>query len=145
MRAVRERNRALCTLLDEQDRETTLADVGECLEDQVDHTRSEAERRLVEEQHLRIRNQRPRDRELLLLTARQRPGLSAAGFLDDGKQVVDLSHVLGDAVSTTPAGKPEPKILLDCQLGEDAPALPARARRRGGRCLRGAGRPRRSR
>src|SRR4051794_35213290 len=112
MRPVCEGNRALCTLLDEQDCEATLADVGKRLEDQVDHTGRQAERRLVEEQDLRIRNQRPRDRELLLLPAGERPGLSGAGFLDDGKQVVDQSHVLGNALSTTPAGKPEPKILL---------------------------------
>ena len=41
MRAIRERDSSLCTLLDKQDRETAVADGGECLEDQVDHAWSE--------------------------------------------------------------------------------------------------------
>jgi hypothetical protein len=108
MRAVCECNRALCALLDKQDCEATLADVGKRFEDQVDHTWREAERRLVEEQHLRIRNQRPRDRKLLLLPAGERPCLSVASFLDDGEQLVDPTHVLGDAVSSASSREPEP-------------------------------------
>ena len=76
MRAIRERDSSLCTLLDEQDRETAVADRRECLEDQVDHARSEPERGLVQEQHLRVRDERPRDRELLLLAAGERACLA---------------------------------------------------------------------
>ena len=43
MRAIRERDSSLCTLLDEQDREPAVTDGRECLEDQVDHAWSEPE------------------------------------------------------------------------------------------------------
>ena len=79
MRAVGERDRALRTLLDEQHREAAVADRGERLEDDVDDARREPERRLVEQQDVRLGDERPRDRELLLLAARERACLAARG------------------------------------------------------------------
>jgi len=116
-----ERNCPLRALLDEQDREAALADRAECVEDQVDDARCETERRLVEEQHFRIRDQCPSDRKLLLLPAGEGPSLSAKRFLDDGKQVIHAPRVLCLALPPASPGEPEQKILLDRQFGEDAP------------------------
>ena len=51
-----------------------LAQLRERLEDEVDHDRREAERRLVEQQQARPAEQRAGDRELLLLAAREPAG-----------------------------------------------------------------------
>jgi hypothetical protein len=66
VRPVGEPGRQLSPLLDEQDRHTAVADLAERAEDRLDDGRSETERRFVEEQQLRVREQRPSDRELLL-------------------------------------------------------------------------------
>src|SRR6202022_880850 len=70
VRPVGEPRRPLSPLLDEQDRDTAVADLAERAEDCLDDRRSETERRLVEEQQLGVRAQRPSDRELLLLATR---------------------------------------------------------------------------
>ena len=62
-------------LLDEQHREPTVPDRRERLEDDVDHSRGQAERGLVEQQDLGVGHESPRNRKLLLLTARERTGL----------------------------------------------------------------------
>ena len=77
VRAVGQRHRPLRPLLDEQDREAALANLLQRPEDHVDKLRGEPERGLVEEQHVRIRNEGPRDRQLLLLPAGERAGLAA--------------------------------------------------------------------
>src|SRR5262249_25433776 len=60
-------------LLDQEDGHLLLlVDVADDLEDLLDDQRREAERRLVEQQQPRPAHQRPRDRQHLLLAARQR-------------------------------------------------------------------------
>ena len=44
-------------------------DLGERVEDDVDDLRRQPQGRLVEQQHVRARDERPPDRELLLLAA----------------------------------------------------------------------------
>ena len=72
------RDRPLRALLDEQHREPAVLDRGERVEDDVDDARREAERRLVEQQHVGLGDERPRDRELLLLAAGERARLPRA-------------------------------------------------------------------
>ena len=86
MRAVGERDGALSPLLDEEDPEAPLADRLERREHEVDDRRREPERRLVEEQDRRLRDERPRDRELLLLAPGERPGRPPAKLVDDRKE-----------------------------------------------------------
>ncbi len=54
-------------------------------EDLPHDQRREAERRLVEQQQARAQQQRARDRQHLLLAARQRAGLLAAALAQPGK------------------------------------------------------------
>ena len=81
--AVGECDGALCTLLDEQHRDAALADLRERREDDVDDLRREAERRLVEQQDVGPGDERPRDRELLLLAAGERTCPAPCELLDD--------------------------------------------------------------
>ena len=57
-------------------------------EDDVDDRRREPERRLVEQEHVRIGDERPPDRELLLLAARERSRLAAAELGEDREELV---------------------------------------------------------
>ena len=67
---------------------------AERLEDDVDDRRREPERGLVEEEHVRARDERARDRELLLLAAGERARLPAPELLHDREQLVDRVDVL---------------------------------------------------
>ena len=67
----------------------SLAQLLERVEDEVDHDRREPERRLVEEQQPRAREQRARDRELLLLAARERRRRSAVVRSQDREALED--------------------------------------------------------
>ena len=122
MRAGGQRHRPLRALLDEQDGEPAVADPGQRLEDDVDDLGRQAERRLVEQQHLGLGDEGPRDRELLLLATGKRPGGALPGLVHDREEVV------GGLEAAPPprarrAGEAEPKVLLDGQLGEDPPPL----------------------
>src|ERR671927_565860 len=73
VRAVADAKRLVDVLLHEQDRHALLvAQPDDQVEHEPDELRREAERRLLEEQEPRPRHERPRDRELLLLAARER-------------------------------------------------------------------------
>ena len=67
--------------------------VSQRREDEVDDRRSEPERRLVEEEDRRPRDERSRDRELLLLPAGQRARMPVPELLDDREQLGDLGEV----------------------------------------------------
>ncbi len=84
--AVGERDGEQPSLLDEQDRDPVVAHLPERLEEGLDDARREPERGLVEEQHVRPRDQRARDRELLLLAAGEQPGLAAGELRDDREE-----------------------------------------------------------
>src|SRR5439155_7344577 len=123
VRAIGERRGERGTLLDEEDRDTAFADLAEGAEDRVDDGRCEAERRLVEEQHVGAREQRPRDRELLLLTAREVAGVPAAKVVHDREELVDPLQVAFEAVAAAPAREAEAQVLVHRQPGEDVAAL----------------------
>ena len=95
----------------------------ERLEDDVDDARREPERRLVEQQHVGLGDERARDRELLLLAARERAGLPAAELVHDREELVDARSNAASAAAFRRRGEAEAEVLLHRQLGEDAPAL----------------------
>ena len=122
VRAVGERDRPLGALLDEEHGEPRLADLAERLEDDVDDLRSEAERRLVEQENVGLRDERARDRKLLLLAAGERAGVATAEFLEDREELVRLLERV--AVRALAAcGEAEPEVLHHRQLTEDAASL----------------------
>ena len=100
-----------------------VADLAERLEQRLDDGRREPERRLVEQQHVGPREQRAGDRELLLLAARERPGLALRELGDDREEAVHPVEVVGDAVLAPPPGEPEAQVLVDGQRAEDVAAL----------------------
>src|SRR5437870_9027390 len=76
-------------LLGDQDRRAGGVDRAYTLENRVQDLGRQAERRLVEEQQLRITHQRPAEREHLLLAAGQVCRLESATLAQHGEQFVD--------------------------------------------------------
>ena len=100
-----------------------VADRGERVEDDVDDARREPERRLVEEQHVGLRDQRAGDRELLLLAAGERARVRRAELARRREERVGALERGGGAGLRAPAGEAEPEVLLDGELAEDAPSF----------------------
>src|SRR5206468_9024248 len=72
VRAVGEGDRHLGALLDEEDRDAAVANLGERLEEPLDDRGGETERRLVEQEEVGARDESAGDRQLLLLAAGER-------------------------------------------------------------------------
>ncbi len=123
MAAVRGGDGSLRALFHEQHGDAPLPNRGERAEDDVDDSRREPERRLVEEQDVGLGDERTRDRQLLLLAAREGARLARAELLDDRKELVDARENGIDAAACASRRQAEPEVLLDRQLREDAPAL----------------------
>src|SRR5581483_9668927 len=94
VRAVGESDRTRGRLLDEEDRATFRSQLLERLEDEIDHERRKTERRLVEQDQSRPADQRPRDRELLLLPSREASGRGLDVGLQDREPAEDALEVL---------------------------------------------------
>src|SRR5687767_13267970 len=122
MRASRERDGPLSALLDEKDRDPALADRRQLLEDLLDECRRQSERRLVQKQHRRARDERPADRELLLLPARQHSRLAAAVLAENREQVVGIGEAAA-RVSPSTSGQAEPEVLVNREVRIDAASL----------------------
>ena len=94
------------------------------LEQRQDHLRRQPERKLVDEDDLRLRQQSPADDEHLLLPAREPARLLAAALLQAGEDVEDRAEAV---VGALPAGAlgvgAHEQVLLDGHRREDAPAL----------------------
>ena len=77
----------------------------------LDDARGKPERRLVEQQHVRLRDERARDRELLLLPAGERTGAAARGSrARAGNSSSTRATVVGEAVALAAGGEPEPRF-----------------------------------
>ena len=76
-------------LFDEEDRRPLGVDLADDAEDRLHHLRRQAERRLVEEQHLRLRHQRARDGQHLLLAAGERSGVLLDALLQHREERED--------------------------------------------------------
>ena len=100
-----------------------VAQVGDHLEDAVDVDRAEPERRLVQQQHARPRHQCARDRELLLLSSRQRARELRRPLAQDGERREPPLRVLTEPVAVGPGDPADREVLLDRQLGEHVTTL----------------------
>ena len=107
--------------------------------DRLDHRRGQAHRRLVEQHHLRLRHQRPAEREHLLLAAAEQPGRAVAPVLEDREHLEDLGPGLGVRARRRRVGA-QPQVLLHRQRGEDAPPLGHQHDALAGRSCAAAGR-----
>src|SRR6185312_7104259 len=87
--AIRDLDRGSHVLLDQQHRNALLARRGHDAEDLLHDQRRKALARLVEQQQLRIEQQRARDGEHLLLAAGQLPALVGLALREARKQLVD--------------------------------------------------------
>ena len=124
-RAVGERNRALRALLDEDDGEPLVADLGERAEDRIGDGRGKAERRLVEEQDIRCGDERAGDGQLLLLASRERSRVARAELPDDGEELQGtLDAILVGEGVTALAGEAS-KLGADRVLVADSSAFKA--------------------
>ena len=84
------------------------------------HERREAERGLVEHQQARAHEQRARDRQHLLLAARQRSRLLAAPLGEARKEAEHALEVRAHALPVGPHIGAEAQVLLDREVGERA-------------------------
>ena len=95
--------------------------------------RREPERRLVEQQDVRLGDERAGDRELLLLAARERARLPAAELLDDREELVDAAQTplrrrrARAAPRDRAAGSPRPSARRRCACPPGTSATPLRA------------------
>ncbi len=121
MAAIGGRDGSLCALLDEQDGDPAVPNRRERVEHDVDHRWREPERRLVEQQDVRLGDERSSDRKLLLLPAGQGACLARAELLDDREQLVDVRENRIGATTSASRREAEPEVLLDRQLREDPP------------------------
>jgi hypothetical protein len=111
-------------LLDQQDAHLLLlVDAAQDAEDLDHDQRRQAERRLVEQHQARLQHQRARDRQHLLLAARQRAGLLLDALLEP-REIAEDAVALGGDHALVPVGVGrDAQILVDRQRGEGAAAL----------------------
>src|SRR5207245_443135 len=110
-------------LLDEEHGHALAIELADRVEDLPDDDRRESERRLVEEEQLRPRHEGARDREHLLLAARERPAELPPPLGEDRKQRADVVEVAPDAVLVIAREGADPEVLGDREPREDLPPL----------------------
>ena len=109
-------------VIDDQDRDLA-SKLVERLEQLLDHGRSEALERLVEQQDARIARQGTRNRHHLLLPTGQVVGRRAPALLDAREESEDLVLVPVHAGAVAAAQPAELHVLGDAHAGEQAAAL----------------------
>src|SRR5262249_49759836 len=95
----------------------------EDLEDLVHDQRRQAQRRLVEEQEPGPREERPRDRELLLLASGERRALPVEVSSERRETLAHLFHVCLRLLAILAGGSPDPQVLAYREPAEDAAVL----------------------
>jgi len=111
---VRAADREAVVLLDEEDGKSLLAQFRDDLADPVDDHRRESLRRLVHQQQRRVGQQRPGDREHLLLTSRQLAATVAPARAEVREQLIDpLQRPGRAAVGGFRIPRAERQVLLD--------------------------------
>ena len=119
---VRDLQRHMRVLLDQQHRRPALMDFADDLEYRLHDDRREAERGLVEQQQPGLRHQAARDRDHLLLAAGERPAELVGERPDIGKEV---EHRVGLAADRGARGVAvrgaEHDVLAHAEAGKDAP------------------------
>ncbi len=122
-------------LLHQQDGHPPPRQVPDQLVELRHDQRGEAHRQLVEQQHLGVRDQRPRDGQHLLLAAGHGAGQLPAALGQPGERLVGplLDRLQVEATLV----RPDAEVLLDRQVGEDAPSLGDRTEAGPGQLLGG--------
>ena len=110
-------------LLDEQDRRAGRVDLADDLEDRLHDLRRQAQRRLVQQQQPRPGQQRPRNRQHLLLAAGERRGALTQPFAQPREQRQGPLAVLGDAGPVGAGIRPDLQVLLNGEVREQPAAL----------------------
>src|SRR5215470_1433752 len=123
VRVVSDLERLARVLLDHEDGQAPRVDLPDLLEETLHDFRREAERRLVHDQEPRLRDQRARDREHLLLTARERAGELAAALAQAWEQPEDLVDARGERRPVAPDERAHLEILVDGQRREQLSAF----------------------
>src|SRR5262249_24311604 len=118
------RKRQRDVLLHEQDRHALAPEHADDLADLRDHAGHQSLGRLIEQDDLGLEHHGARDREHLLLAARQRTSGLAAPLRENRKILVDLLQqlllaCLGDATAV----EADPQVLCHGEQAEDAPLL----------------------
>ena len=109
-------------LIDQQDRDALVAQLGENVEQLVDHRRRKPERRLVEQQDARLRHQPARDREHLLLAAGEQSG-AAVQPVAQARKSVEQAAIIGSISAPGREWAPSTQIVVDRQFGKHLPAF----------------------
>src|SRR5439155_2926283 len=123
VRAMGDLDRTGGVLLDEEHRHTLPVQLLQALEDAVDDQRRESKRRLVKEQEARTREERPRNRQLLLLSARERRGAPAEERAECRKPVAHLRDVRVGMAAVLPGRGSDAQVLADRETAEDPAVL----------------------
>ena len=110
-------------LFDQQNGQPAFSQPRDQIENVVDHLRRQAERRLVEQQQPGPGHQRPSNRKLLLLAARQGAGQLPAPFRENREQ---FEHLLPGGCGGGPVAArrgAERQVLVDGKRREHAAAF----------------------
>ena len=116
---MRGEQRHVRVLLDEQDGRPLGVDLLDHPKDRLHQLRSQTERRLVEQQDRRLRHQRARDGQHLLLAARQRAGVLLDALFQHRKKRED-PLILGVGDPILPQIRAQLEVVGHRQVGEDA-------------------------
>src|SRR6266542_1580293 len=110
-------------LLHHQDAEAAPVDLLDLLEQPLHDLGGEAEGGLVPQQAPRLRHQRPRDRQHLLLAARERPRHLRPSLPEPGEERADLVEPVGKLRAAAPREGPHLEVLVHGERGEELAAL----------------------
>ena len=121
--AAADRQTLRSVLLDQQHADAEVLDAAERLEQLLAHQRREAERRLVEQQHLRVRHQGPADGQHLPLAAAHGAGELAHALGETGEEGQHLLQVGGLVRARAGEIGAEQQVLVHGEVGEDAAVL----------------------
>jgi hypothetical protein len=120
---VRDRQRHGRVLLDQQHARALLVDLHDEVANLLHDQRCEPQRRLVEEQQPWRCHQPPRHRAHLLFAAGEVTGRLFPALREHRKEAEDLVVRLLDAGAVAPRERAGAQVLVDRELGEDAPAF----------------------
>ena len=110
-------------LLDQQDRDALLVDVDDGVANLLDQLRGESQRRLIEDQQAGVGHEAASDRQHLLFAAREVAGHRLAPVGQQGEHRHHPVVCLGDGLPVAVGVRPGRQVLIDGQVGEDAPTL----------------------
>ena len=130
-------------LLDQQDRAALALELGDGLEDPLDHEWRQPEGRLIEQEQARPAHEGPPDRQHLLLAARQRPAGLLQPLLEQREESEHHVQVGRDRLGVSLRDGSQTEVVADRQATEDPASLRAVRDAEGhdpvGRCVRDIG------